>query len=89
MNTTPAPLTPTAARHPLRGPALALATWAAAWAAMLALDGHVDLANLAMLLVLASALASLWLPVPAALAATAAAVLGFNWRFVPRRKVSM
>jgi two-component system, OmpR family, sensor histidine kinase KdpD len=56
---------------------------------MLALDGHVDLANLAMLLVLASALASLWLPVPAALVATAAAVLGFNWRFVPPRGTLM
>ena len=36
--------------------------WAAGWAAMLMLDGRVDLANLAMLLVLSSALASLWLP---------------------------
>ena len=89
MNITPALLAHARAPHPLRRPALALAIWAAAWAAMLALDGHVDLANLAMLLVLASALASLWLPVPAALAATAAAVLGFNWRFVPPRGTLM
>ncbi len=82
VNETPAP---PPAGTALRRPALALATWAAAWAAMLALDRHVDLANLAMLLVLASALASLWLPVPAALAATAVAVLAFNWRFVPPR----
>jgi two-component system sensor histidine kinase KdpD len=69
----------------LRRSALALATWAAAGIAMLALDHRVDLANLAMLLVLASALASLWLPVPVAVATTAAAVLAFNWRFVPPR----
>jgi two-component system sensor histidine kinase KdpD len=83
VNETTSP-SPTMARR-LRRPALALGIWAAAGAAMLALDGRIDLANLAMLLVLASALASLWLPVPAALAATALAVLAFNWRFVPPR----
>jgi two-component system sensor histidine kinase KdpD len=80
---TPNPSTTLAAR--LRRPALALGIWTAAAAAMLALDSRVDLANLAMLLVLASALASLWLPVPVALASTALAVLAFNWRFVPPR----
>ena len=45
------------------------ATWVAAWAALLALDGTVDLSNLALLLVLASALATLWLPGWAALLA--------------------
>jgi two-component system sensor histidine kinase KdpD len=83
VNEHPLPSSTVASR--LRRPALALAVWAAAGAAMGALDGRVDLANLAMLLVLASALASLWLPVPAALAATALAVLAFNWRFVPPR----
>ncbi|NRF67435.1 DUF4118 domain-containing protein [Aquincola sp. S2] len=65
--------------------AAAGAVWALAWAAMLALDGRVDLSNLAMLLVLASALASLWLPVPLALAGSALAVVAFNWVFVPPR----
>ncbi len=52
---------------------------------MLALDGVVDLANLAMILVLSSALASLWLPVWASAAAGLMAVVAFNWVFVPPR----
>ena len=63
----------------------ALPIWAAGWAAMLLLDGRVDLANLAMLLVLASASASLWLPPGLSMAAAALAVLAFNWLFVPPR----
>lgn len=59
--------------------------WGLTWALMLALDGRVDLANLAMLLVLASALGTLWLPVPAALGLSMVAVLAFNWQFVPPR----
>jgi len=59
--------------------------WAAGWAAMLLLDGQVDLANLAMLLVLSSALASLWLPAWLSALAGAAAVVAFNWTFVPPR----
>lgn len=78
---TPAPTAlPAAAR---RLPALLV--WAAAWAAMLALDGRADLANLAMVLVLASALATLWLPVAASLLLSALSVLAFNWLFVPPR----
>jgi two-component system sensor histidine kinase KdpD len=64
---------------------LAIAIWAAGWAAMLWLDGTVDLANLAMLLVLSSALASLWLPAWLSALAGALAVLAFNWVFVPPR----
>jgi two-component system, OmpR family, sensor histidine kinase KdpD len=52
---------------------------------MLLLDGQVDLANLAMLLVLSSALASLWLPAWLSALAGAAAVVAFNWTFVPPR----
>jgi two-component system sensor histidine kinase KdpD len=63
----------------------AAATWALAWTAAAILDGQVDLANLAMLLVLASALSSLWLPPGAAVAAGALAVLAFNYFFVPPR----
>lgn len=63
----------------------ALVVWVAAWAGMLGLDGEVDLANLAMLLVLASALATLWLPITVSLLLTALSVVGFNWLFVPPR----
>lgn len=59
--------------------------WAVAWAAMLALDPWLDLANLALLLVLAAALAALWLPALASAFACTLAVLAFNWTFVPPR----
>jgi two-component system sensor histidine kinase KdpD len=59
--------------------------WLIGWGAAMALDGRVDLANLAMLLVLASALASLWLPGWLSALASALAVLAFNWTFVPPR----
>ena len=63
----------------------AVLVWLAAWVAMLGLDHQVDLANLAMLLVLASAIATLWLPIGASLLFTALSVLAFNWLFVPPR----
>lgn len=63
----------------------AVMAWAVAWAAMAWLDGRLDLANLAMLLVLASALSALWLPGWASLVTSAMAVLAFNWFFVPPR----
>ena len=63
----------------------AAAAWLCGWVLMLALDGTVDLSNLAMLLVLCSAIASLWLPVGASLGSSAAAVMAFNWAFVPPR----
>lgn len=69
-------------RTPLRN-TLALVIWAVAWLAMFALEGTLDLANLAMLLVLASALSALWLPGWASMLASAAAVLAFNWFLVP------
>jgi two-component system sensor histidine kinase KdpD len=52
---------------------------------MLGLDGRVDLANLAMVLVLGSALATLWLPIAASLLVTVLSVFAFNWLFVPPR----
>ena len=64
---------------------LALLAWAAAWVGMVGLDGRLDLANLAMLLVLASALSALWLPGWASMLASAMAVLAFNWFLVPPR----
>jgi two-component system sensor histidine kinase KdpD len=64
---------------------LGLLAWAAGWAAMLALDGRVDLANQALLLLLGGAVAALWLPAPPALALGVLSVAGFNWLFVPPR----
>jgi two-component system, OmpR family, sensor histidine kinase KdpD len=61
----------------------ALLAWAIAWATMAALEHKLDLANLAMLIVLASALSALWLPGWASMVVSAAAVLAFNWFFVP------
>ncbi|MEY4749592.1 MAG: hypothetical protein RIQ60_1806 [Pseudomonadota bacterium] len=72
-------------------PAVATPRWPAllAWALggwlLQTLDGRLDLANLALLLVLAATLAALWLPAWAAAASGAAAVLAFNWAFVPPR----
>jgi len=60
-----------------------VAVWTLACALMLRFEGEVDLANLAMLLVLASALSTLWLPVWVALGLSLIAVLAFNWQFVP------
>jgi len=62
-----------------------LLAWAVAWALMLALDGHVDVANQALVLILVSAVAAIWWgPAPSAVV-IAAAVLGFNFVFVPPR----
>ncbi len=59
--------------------------WAAAWVLMQALESGADLANLALLLVLAAAVAGLWLNVVESVGACALAVLAFNWAFVPPR----
>jgi two-component system sensor histidine kinase KdpD len=52
---------------------------------MLALDGRLDAPNLAMVLVLAAALATLWLPLSLSLLSSALSVAAFNWLFVPPR----
>ncbi len=62
-----------------------LAAWALGWTLMVVLDGHFDLANQALLLVLSGTLASLWLPALPSLLCGSAAVLAFNWQFVPPR----
>jgi two-component system sensor histidine kinase KdpD len=64
---------------------LAGLTWVLAAVVMHLLDGQVDLANQAMLLVLASALSALWLPVRATLTLSTLALLAFNWALVPPR----
>ncbi|MBX3607115.1 MAG: DUF4118 domain-containing protein [Piscinibacter sp.] len=72
-------------RTRLARPALGALVWLAGGAALYVLDGQVDLANLALLLVLTSALAALWWPPLAAVGTNALAVLLFNWSFVPPR----
>jgi two-component system sensor histidine kinase KdpD len=63
----------------------ALATWCAAAAAIAALDGRVGETQLALLVVLASALAGAWLSVPMAISFSAVAVLAFDVGVVPPR----
>lgn len=53
------------------------------WSAMTLLEHKLDIANLAMLLVLASALSSLWLAAWASMLVSAGSMLAFNWFFVP------
>jgi two-component system, OmpR family, sensor histidine kinase KdpD len=63
--------------------AWACAVWTIAWLLMLGLDRHIGLAQAAITLVLASALAAIRLPLLASLATTALAVLAFDWFLVP------
>lgn len=61
------------------------AAWALAWGLMLWLDGRVDLASQALVLVLAAAVAAMGWPLWLSLLACLAAVLAFNFVFVPPR----
>jgi two-component system sensor histidine kinase KdpD len=72
-----------ARRFPKDWPAAVV--WLLAWLAMALLDGHIDLANQALILVVAAALAALWLPALVSMIACAVAVLAFNFSFVPPR----
>ena len=74
----------TSSRHLLRY-GIGLAIWLPAWCLLLLLDTHLDLASLSLILVLASAIASLWLPVSVTLLASVIALMAFNWAFVPPR----
>jgi two-component system sensor histidine kinase KdpD len=76
-------MNPANAAPPRRWPAALV--WALAWGAMLALDGRLDLANLALILVLAAAAAALWWPAWLSMLGCALAVLAFNVVFVPPR----
>ena len=58
------------------------AIWLAGWVAICALDQHLDVNNLAMLLVLASALAAVCLPWRVSVLLTIIFVLVFDWFFV-------
>ncbi len=66
-------------------PGWAAAVWLFGGSAMLALDGHLGLANEALILVLVSAVASLWLPPRASVLISTVAVMAFNYLFVPPR----
>ena len=59
--------------------------WLCAWALLWYLDGELNLANLALLLVLASAIAGVWLSAWASVVCSALSVLMFNWFFVEPR----
>ncbi len=89
MSGTVAPMTDDDAippRRMARGPwAWACTVWAVAWLLMLGLDRHIGLAQAAITLVLASALAAIWLPTLASLATTTLAVAAFDWFLVPPR----
>jgi len=65
--------------------AWACAVWTVAWLLMLGLDRHIGLAQAAITLVLASALAAIWLPTLASLGTTLLAVMAFDWLLVPPR----
>lgn len=52
---------------------------------MFGLDGWIDLANMALILVLSAAVAAIWSRPWASLAASAAAIMVFNFLFVPPR----
>lgn len=69
----------------LIGAASALPCLVVAYLIARALDPLVDLANLAMVFVLASTLVAFWLPAWAAALFTLASVALFNWAFVPPR----
>ena len=76
---------PAPPESPARAWAAGLACWLLVAATLGGLDGHLDLANQALLLMLGGVLASLWLPALPALLAGAGVVLAFNWQFVPPR----
>ncbi len=63
----------------------ATAIWLCAWALLWRLDGVLNLGNLALLLVLASAIASVWLSALVSVGCSALSVLMFNWFFVEPR----
>ncbi len=61
------------------------AIWFVGWLAMFLFDGHFDSSNLAMLLVLTSALAAVCLPWRVSLCLVIVCVLAFDWYFISPR----
>jgi len=76
---------PGAVEHPRTALGLGLVVWGLGWAAMLWLDGRLDLANLALAFVLTSVLSAIWWPAWLSIPVTVGAALAFNWSFVPPR----
>lgn len=75
-------------RFEARWPATVI--WLCAWALLWRLDGVLNLGNLALLLVLASAMAGVWLSALVSVGCSALSVLMFNWFFVePRMSFSV
>ena len=72
-----------AQRFEARRPAAVI--WLVAWGLLWYLDGTLSLGNLALLLVLASAAAGLWLSAAFSIISSALSVLMFNWLFVEPR----
>jgi two-component system sensor histidine kinase KdpD len=63
----------------------AVVIWLCAWGLLWGLDGVLNLGNLALLLVLASAISGVWLSALASIGASAVFVLMFNWFFIEPR----
>jgi two-component system sensor histidine kinase KdpD len=63
----------------------AVVVWFCGWSLLWFFDGSLSLGNLALLLVLASAIASVWLSAIASIAASAIFVLMFNWYLIEPR----
>jgi two-component system, OmpR family, sensor histidine kinase KdpD len=63
----------------------AVAVWLCAWGLLWGLDGALNLGNMALLLVLASAIAGVWFSALASVGASAIFVLMFNWYFIEPR----
>ncbi len=63
----------------------AVVIWLCAWGLLWCLDGVLNLGNLALLLVLASAIAGVWVSAFASVGTSAMFVLMFNWFFVEPR----
>ena len=59
--------------------------WLGSWLLLWISDDLLNLGNLALLLVLASALSGMWLSTSASLLSSLLSVLAFNWFFVPPR----
>jgi len=74
---------PSAPKFEARWPAVVI--WLCAWSLLWHLDGVLNLGNLALLLVLASAIAGVWLSAWASVGTSAVFVLMFNWFFVEPR----
>ena len=76
------PTSPTSKPFAYLAPAL---VWVLAWGVMLIAQNKISLGNLALILVLANAVASLWLRPLASILISSIAVGLFNWMFVPPR----